>query len=32
LKIEDDDPAAAATLFAALSAGGRVTVPLKQQF
>jgi PhnB protein len=32
LQIEDDDPAAAAALFAALSEGGRVTVPFRQQF
>ena len=32
LLIEDDDPAAAGALFAALSEGGRVTVPFKQQF
>jgi PhnB protein len=30
--IENDDPAAAMTLFDALSAGGRVTVPFRQQF
>jgi PhnB protein len=32
LLIEDDDPASAGALFAALSEGGRVTVPFKQQF
>jgi PhnB protein len=30
--IENDSPDAAMTLFEALSAGGRVTVPFKQQF
>jgi len=30
--IEDDDPALCETLFDALSAGGRVTVPFKRQF
>jgi PhnB protein len=32
LLIEIDDPHAAGSLFAALSEGGRVTVPFKQQF
>jgi PhnB protein len=32
LLIEEDDPAIASALFAALSEGGRVTVPFKQQF
>ena len=32
LLIESDDPEAAGALFAALSEGGRVTVPFKQQF
>ncbi len=32
LLIENDDPDAASSLFAALSDGGRVTVPFKQQF
>ena len=32
LFIEQDDPGAAAALFAALSAGGRVTVPFAPQF
>ena len=32
LLIEDDDPDAAGSLFAAFSEGGRVTVPFKQQF
>jgi len=32
LLIEIDDPDAAGSLFAALSEGGRVTVPFKQQF
>jgi PhnB protein len=30
--IENDDPAAATTMFEALSAGGRVTVPFRRQF
>jgi PhnB protein len=30
--IENDGPEAAAALFEALSGGGRVTVPFKQQF
>lgn len=32
LLLENDDPDAASALFAALSAGGRVTVPFKRQF
>ena len=32
LLIENDDPGAAGALFAALSAGGRVTVPFAKQF
>jgi PhnB protein len=32
LLIENDDPDAAGALFAALSDGGRVTVPFKKQF
>jgi PhnB protein len=32
LLIESDDPDAAGALFAALSAGGRVTVPFAKQF
>ena len=32
LLIKDDDPAAAAALFAALSEGGQVTAPFREQF
>jgi PhnB protein len=32
LLIKDGDPAAAAALFAALSEGGQVTAPFRQQF
>ncbi len=32
LLMQNDDPAAAQALFAAMSDGGKVTVPFKQQF